>query len=156
MADTLIFSHLRQSGAVETASSEETSEMVEMGGKGFAVAFDPVDGSSIIASNWSVGSIFGIWPGGRLLGQHGRSQVAALYGVYGPRTILVISRPVIGGPASQLIHILPNCRILDPPLSFTTPSHVLSSPSVSGAKRCPIFHSSVWAPKAPTMTQYKI
>jgi fructose-1,6-bisphosphatase len=39
---------------------------VDLGGKeggGFSVGFDPLDGSSIIDSNFSVGSIFGIWPG---------------------------------------------------------------------------------------------
>lgn len=36
-ADTLIFAKLRECGAVETASSEETSEMVDLGGQGFSV-----------------------------------------------------------------------------------------------------------------------
>ncbi len=41
-----------------------------------------------------VGSIFGVWKGDKLLGQTGRSQVAAAYAVYGPRTLLVVARPV--------------------------------------------------------------
>lgn len=55
------------------------------------VAFDPLDGSSIIAANFAVGSIFGIWPGGSLLGMTGCQQAAAAYSVYGPRTVLVIA-----------------------------------------------------------------
>ena len=36
-ADMLIFAKLRECGAVETASSEETAESVELGGHGFSV-----------------------------------------------------------------------------------------------------------------------
>ena len=36
-ADMLIFAKLRECGAVETASSEETAECVELGGHGFSV-----------------------------------------------------------------------------------------------------------------------
>ena len=56
------------------------------------MAFDPLDGSSIIAANFAVGSIFGVWPGA-LLGSSGRGQAAAAYAVYGPQTLLVWSRP---------------------------------------------------------------
>jgi hypothetical protein len=40
-----------------------------MGGKGYSVAFDPLDGSSIIDSNFAVGTIWGTWPGSRLTGK---------------------------------------------------------------------------------------
>lgn len=46
-----------------------------MGGKGFSVAFDPLDGSSIVDTNFSVGTIFGVWPGDKLVGITGREQV---------------------------------------------------------------------------------
>lgn len=57
------------------------------------VAFDPLDGSSIVGANFAVGSIFGIWPGDELIGRQGSEQAAAAYAVYGPRTILVIAWP---------------------------------------------------------------
>lgn len=63
---------------------------------GFKVAFDPVDGSSVYPANFAVGSIFGIWPGNKLLGRTGSELAAACYAVYGPRTILVLSRPKVG------------------------------------------------------------
>ncbi len=47
-------------------------------------------------SRWLAGSIFGIWPGGTLLGRSGREQAAAAYGVYGSRTTLVVARPRSG------------------------------------------------------------
>lgn len=46
-ADMLIFAKLRECGAVETASSEETAEIVDLGGHGFCVRFyDPGSTSS--------------------------------------------------------------------------------------------------------------
>jgi sedoheptulose-bisphosphatase len=56
------------------------------------VAFDPLDGSSIVDANFAVGSIFGVWPDGPLVGRSGREQVAAAYAIYGPRTTLVLAR----------------------------------------------------------------
>lgn len=93
-ADELIFKHLRGCPAVESASSEEQSDILPMGGKGYTVAFDPLDGSSIFDANFAVGSIFGVWPGSTPLGQTGRHQAAAAYSVYGPRTLLVVAVPV--------------------------------------------------------------
>lgn len=42
----------------------------------YSVGFDPLDGSSIIDANFAVGSIFGVWPGDKLLGRTGREQVS--------------------------------------------------------------------------------
>lgn len=58
---------------------------------GFSVAFDPLDGSSIVDTNFSVGTIFGVWPGDKLTGVKGSDQVAAAMGVYGPRTTYVLA-----------------------------------------------------------------
>ena len=46
-------------------------------GEGFSVAFDPLDGSSIVDTNFSVGTIFGIWPGDKLKGITGASRFAS-------------------------------------------------------------------------------
>ena len=59
----------------EFACSEEVPEPVAMGGSGFSVAFDPLDGSSIVDTNFTVGTIFGVWPGDKLKGITGREQV---------------------------------------------------------------------------------
>lgn len=58
---------------------------------GFSVAFDPLDGSSIVDTNFTVGTIFGVWPGDKLTGITGGDQVAAAMGIYGPRTTYVIA-----------------------------------------------------------------
>jgi fructose-1,6-bisphosphatase I len=54
------------------------------------VAFDPLDGSSLVDVNLAVGTIVSIYKGRNLL-QAGRNQVAAMYILYGPRTTLVYS-----------------------------------------------------------------
>ncbi len=65
----------------------------------YLVVFDPLDGSSNIEANISVGTIFsvlrhpfrGTTPGEAGFLQPGRRQVAAGYAVYGPATVLVLS-----------------------------------------------------------------
>ena len=52
------------------------------------MAFDPLDGSSLVDANLAIGSIFGIYDS-HPIGKTPRSQLAAVYLVYGPRTILV-------------------------------------------------------------------
>merc|ERR1712146_229298 len=92
-----IFENLKASGAVATASSEEEPTEVAMGGEGYSVAFDPLDGSSIIDTNFAVGTIFGIWPGSKLVGVKGSELSAAGLGVYGPRTTITLAVDGIEG-----------------------------------------------------------
>ncbi|KAI0425888.1 sedoheptulose-1,7-bisphosphatase [Xylaria sp. FL1042] len=73
----------------ETENSNSTDDV-------YAVAFDPLDGSSIIGPNWSVGSIIGVWEGQSALHQDPRRQIAAVLAVYGPRTTAVIAVRVPG------------------------------------------------------------
>ncbi|KAJ6982988.1 sedoheptulose-1,7-bisphosphatase [Populus alba x Populus x berolinensis] len=94
LANNLLFEALTYSHFCKYACSEEVPELQDMGGPtegGFSVAFDPLDGSSIVDTNFSVGTIFGVWPGDKLTGVTGRDQVAAAMGVYGPRTTYVLA-----------------------------------------------------------------
>lgn len=91
LADKLLFETLGYSGVCEYACSEEEPNPQPMGGEGFSVAFDPLDGSSIVDTNFTVGTIFGVWPGSELKGIKGRDQVAAGMGVYGPRTVFCLA-----------------------------------------------------------------
>lgn len=91
LANNVIFDNLRASGAVATASSEETPTEDSMGGSGYSVAFDPLDGSSVIDSNFAVGTIWGIWPGSKLTGIKGADMKAAGIAIYGPRTTITIA-----------------------------------------------------------------
>ncbi|CAN0572210.1 unnamed protein product [Ectocarpus sp. 12 AP-2014] len=91
LANNVIFENLKASGCCATASSEETPVEDPMGGEGYSVAFDPLDGSSIIDTNFAVGTIFGVWPGSRLVGVSGRDLAAAGMAVYGPRTTMTVA-----------------------------------------------------------------
>ncbi|KAJ3573238.1 hypothetical protein NPX13_g4774 [Xylaria arbuscula] len=68
----------------------------------YAVAFDPLDGSSIIGPNWSVGSILGVWEGRSAVNQDPRKQVAAVLGVFGPRTAAVVAVRIPGREAGAV------------------------------------------------------
>ncbi|KAJ4289411.1 hypothetical protein N0V88_006891 [Collariella sp. IMI 366227] len=58
----------------------------------YTIAFDPLDGSSIIPANWTVGTIISLWDGPSALNQApSTSQIAAILGVYGPRTTVIIA-----------------------------------------------------------------
>eukprot|EP00986_Skeletonema_menzelii_P020445 scaffold31178_cov154-Skeletonema_menzelii.AAC.11 len=98
--DNAVFRAIRESGVFAIAASEETPKEVDVSsntatedGPLYSLGFDPLDGSSIIDANFSVGSIFGIWPGKGLLGRTGREQVASVVSLYGPRTTLIIALP---------------------------------------------------------------
>ncbi|KAF6163353.1 hypothetical protein GIB67_025217, partial [Kingdonia uniflora] len=85
---------LTYSNFYKYACSEEVPELQDMGGPvegGFSVVFDPLDGSSIVDTNFTVGTIFGVWLGDKLTGVTGRDQVAAAMGICGPRTTYVIA-----------------------------------------------------------------
>ncbi|KAG5183466.1 Sedoheptulose-bisphosphatase [Tribonema minus] len=90
-ADHIIFEEMKASKCVAVAASEEKPQELEMGGEGYSVAFDPLDGSSIIDANFAVGSIFGVWHGRGLQGRTGREQAASCMAVYGPRTHLALA-----------------------------------------------------------------
>ncbi|CAD7694734.1 unnamed protein product [Ostreobium quekettii] len=91
VADKLLFEALEFSHVCENACSEEVPEPVPMKGTGYSVAFDPLDGSSIVDTNFAVGTIFGVWPGSELKGIRGSDMAAAGMGVYGPRTVYCIA-----------------------------------------------------------------
>ncbi|KAI3392828.1 hypothetical protein diail_5177 [Diaporthe ilicicola] len=83
---------------VHTAAAAAPAE----GAERYSVAFDPLDGSSIIAPNWTVGTILGVWDGPTAVGQPAERQVAAVLGVHGPRTTAVVAVRIPGseGPAA--------------------------------------------------------
>lgn len=93
LSDRIMRKRLLHSGVVANIVSEETEEIIpfsaECEGK-FSVAYDPLDGSSLVDVNLAVGTIVSIFEGGDIL-QPGRNQRAALYILYGPRTTLVLS-----------------------------------------------------------------
>ncbi|HOP40560.1 MAG TPA: class 1 fructose-bisphosphatase [Geobacteraceae bacterium] len=93
LSDRIVKKRLIHSGVVSSILSEEIDELVAVKPEAeglYSVAYDPLDGSSLVDVNLAVGTIVSIHAGGNLL-QPGRRQVAALYILYGPRVSLVYS-----------------------------------------------------------------
>ena len=102
-ANQVIINIMNQSGHLCIMASEEIKDEIPVPeahhlGK-YSMVIDPLDGSSNIDANVSVGTIFGIYPkitkgkagSKKDLLQPGRQLVAAGYVVYGSSTMLVIS-----------------------------------------------------------------
>jgi fructose-1,6-bisphosphatase I len=103
-ADGLIVEWLREAGSACGMASEEQEEIIAPSRRGESaehlVYFDPLDGSSNIDVNVSIGTIFGIYrrrskssgPAGKddFL-RKGGEQVAAGYFLYGTSTMLVLT-----------------------------------------------------------------
>ncbi|HEU0265638.1 MAG TPA: class 1 fructose-bisphosphatase [Geobacterales bacterium] len=93
LSDRIIKKRLIHSGVVCNLVSEEMDEIYNVSPPGaglYSVAYDPLDGSSLVDVNLAVGTIVSIYSGCDLL-QPGRKQVAALYILYGPRVSMVYS-----------------------------------------------------------------
>lgn len=74
--------------------SEERSYVTHLAEEGkYIVTFDPLDGSSIIDTNFTIGSIFAIWPKGDLNEMTGRDIVGAALALYGSRTNILYFNP---------------------------------------------------------------
>jgi len=90
-ADKIVTDSLCQCSCVAQIASEEQECAVRLNGDKFCVVFDPLDGSSLVDANMSIGSIFGIYPGKELIGRKGDELVGALSAIYGPRTTVMMS-----------------------------------------------------------------
>ena len=92
LADEMIVSALADCVGVAAYLSEERDDAVTLhDGGDIIVASDPLDGSTNIDTNVSIGTIFSILPaaGGHL--QPGRNQLASGIFVYGPQTTLLVT-----------------------------------------------------------------
>ena len=86
--DMIIEEEFSRVTSIHTIASEEKTheELMHKDGKYF-IAYDPLDGSSLVDVNLSVGSIFGIYEG-----EFGSAKmVASCYVVYGPRVEMVFA-----------------------------------------------------------------
>jgi len=90
-ADDIIFAHLKKAGVVHGAASEQKPYINELNTEGeYTVTFDPIDGSGVIDSNFSVASLFAIWRSKNVEGLTGRDLVGAALAVYGSRTTIIL------------------------------------------------------------------
>ncbi|HHS93568.1 MAG TPA: class 1 fructose-bisphosphatase [Campylobacterales bacterium] len=87
-SDLIIEEAFKDVASVKALVSEEKEGVLEISETGmYTVCYDPLDGSSLVDVNLSVGSIFGIYEGEL----KGENLVASAYVVYGPRVELVIA-----------------------------------------------------------------
>ncbi len=87
-SDIIIEKAFASVASVKALVSEEKEGVLELSETGnYTVCYDPLDGSSLVDVNLSVGSIFGIYEGEL----NGKNLVASAYVVYGPRIELVIA-----------------------------------------------------------------
>lgn len=101
IANDMLLESLSASGVVAGVASEEMDDCCPVANgkdRPYLILFDPLDGSSNIDVNVSIGTIFSILKNpmqGPIQNEHflqpGHSQVAAGYVVYGPQTTLVFS-----------------------------------------------------------------
>ncbi len=87
-SDFIIEEELSKVSEVKGIASEERNnvEIINNSGR-YLVGYDPLDGSSLIDVNMSVGTIFGIYENDF----NGNNLIASAYVVYGPRIELVIA-----------------------------------------------------------------
>ena len=87
-SDLIIEEEFAKVACIKEIVSEEKEGKTPLHVDGiYSIGYDPLDGSSLIDVNLSVGSIFGIYEGGFA----GKNLKAAVYVVYGPRVELVIA-----------------------------------------------------------------
>lgn len=88
-SDLLIQEHLSALPIIKAIFSEEKEGVVSLNTEGkYLVAYDPIDGSSLIGGNLSVGTIFGIYEESF----EGKNLRASGYILYGPRLEIIIAK----------------------------------------------------------------
>jgi len=88
-SDIIIEKAFASVSIVKDLVSEEKEGVLALNEAGrYTICYDPLDGSSLVDVNLSVGSIFGIYDG-KL---QGSNLIASVYVVYGPRIELVIAQ----------------------------------------------------------------
>ena len=95
IADDAFRAALMGSDVREYASEEQDVVVTLNKGATMALAIDPLDGSSNIDTNVSIGTIFGIYPAAATpeasFLRPGRELLAAGYAIFGPQTCLMVS-----------------------------------------------------------------
>ena len=89
-ADEMLVSMLGKEGLVKKITTEEQPEIIDFPSTSdLALTIDPLDGSSLIGTNLTVGTIVGFHRGEVM--KRGEELIGALYILYGPLTVLVYS-----------------------------------------------------------------
>ena len=86
--DKIIEKEFKKCEIIHTICSEEKENVLTLHENGkYFIAYDPLDGSSLVDVNLSVGAIFGIYKDSF----EGKNLIASIYVVFGPRVEMVIT-----------------------------------------------------------------
>lgn len=118
------FRHALIGAPIRYYASEEQEDAVALNPSGcLSLAIDPLDGSSNIETNVSVGTIFGIYPTAETASasflRPGRELVAAGYIIYGPQCLMVtataegVRKVVIDPTTGAIVTLDRDCRVPD-------------------------------------------
>ncbi|EAQ87660.1 hypothetical protein CHGG_04279 [Chaetomium globosum CBS 148.51] len=168
-AENVIREAIAQCPSIVTASSEEdpieravqhtVPTSISSTQEQYTLAFDPLDGSSIISANWTVGAIFSLWDGATALNRNPTTrQVAAILGVFGPRTtaIVALRTPNTSTPPTCFELALspapqsqskptspPTWHLTRPTLTLSPTSHYFSPANLRSAATFPAYLSLI-------------
>ncbi len=128
IADDLFVTAARRAKIAHFASEEQETAVTLMDGGAYALAIDPLDGSSNIDTNVSVGTIFAIFPAAETAEasflRPVSEQVGGGYFIYGPQTALLVTfgsgvqRYVLDPEAGRFTLIEADVRIPDDSTEF--------------------------------------
>ncbi|MBO9456105.1 class 1 fructose-bisphosphatase [Paracoccus sp. R12_1] len=112
-ADALFRDALRHAGLRWYASEELCDPVAMQDGGDWALAIDPLDGSSNIDTNVSIGTIFAVYPAGTDANasflRPARELICGGYVIYGPRCSMVVSF----GDGTQIYALNPDTGCFD-------------------------------------------
>ena len=111
LADDIILEAAQQAGAAAYMSEERETAISLSDDGSFIIASDPLDGSSNIGVNVSIGTIFSVLPTAGYGLVAGRDQLAAGFFVYGPQTTLLLT--VGAGVASFVMDAAGRFQMID-------------------------------------------
>ncbi|MGM0518214.1 MAG: class 1 fructose-bisphosphatase [Campylobacterota bacterium] len=87
-SDRIIENIFKEISSIKSIVSEEQEEIISLNKDGeYLIAYDPLDGSSLVDVNLSVGSIYGIYKED----YSAKNLISAVYVVFGPRVELVVA-----------------------------------------------------------------
>ena len=135
-ANSAMLNCLMYSEQAEVLVSEEEDHpiIIDTGGEGYAIAFDPLDGSSNCDCNLSIGTIFAIYRHKQITGKRptppstasilrpGDELIAAGYACYDTATMLTLTT----GKGVNMSHHQPHHSLPFSPASHAAPFHLLS------------------------------
>ncbi|NIA01783.1 MAG: fructose-bisphosphatase class I [Nitrospirae bacterium] len=99
LSDEILGELFKKNEYVGVVASEELPDEMDVGAtatagssKGeYAVCYDPLDGSSLVDVNLTVGTIVGIYKTDTFVGVKGDDQLASMIAVYGPSTTMILT-----------------------------------------------------------------